>query len=396
MLPARWLRSDWAVPITTKGAQTSMSIIDRVKFDGPPSVMVWRAPGDDLSWGTRVVVNQSQEAILYKGGQALDLLPPGTHTLKTANVPILRGLVEAAYGGDTPFTAEIYYVNKAVNLDVKWGTATPIPVQDPKFNVFLPVRAYGQFGVQVADSRSFVTQIVGTLSEFSSDNLINYFRGVLLTRAKDYIASAIVVKKINVLEISAHLQEMSEAIGKSLEADFAKYGLKLVNFFLNSVDVPADDETVIRLKKALSDRAEMDILGGGYNTKRGFDTLEKAAGNEGTAGGAMGLGLGLGAGASAGNLFSNLFGQSMNPGAGGPPPAAAAAPVAAPTPPPPVPAASAAAGITCPSCHAAAAPGARFCSSCGQPLGPPKCAKCHTELAPGAHFCSSCGEKTGL
>lgn len=360
-----------------------MAIIDRVKYDGPPYVLVWRAPGDDLTWGTQVIVNQSQEAIFYKGGQALDVLPPGTHTLKTANIPLLRGLIEAPFGGNTPFAAEIYYINKAVNLDVKWGTTNPIPVQDPKFNVFLPVRAFGQFGVQVADSRSFVTQIAGTLGEFNTDNLNNYFRGVLLTRAKDYIASAIIKQRINVLEISAHLQELSEAIGKSLEADFAKYGIRLVNFFLNSVDVPADDETVIRLKKALSDRAEIDILGTGYNTKRTFDTLEKAAGNEGgNAGAGMGLGVGLGAGMGAGNLLGGLMGQ-INP-ANSP---AAAAPAA--------PAAAKPAVQTCAACKADNAIGAKFCAECGKPLGATQCAKCQAELAPGAKFCSSCGEKTG-
>lgn len=358
-----------------------MAIIDRVKYDGPPYVLVWRAPGDNLSWGTQVIVNQSQEAIFYKGGQALDVLPPGTHTLKTANIPLLRGLIAAPFGGETPFAAEIYYINKAVNLDVKWGTTNPIPVQDPKFNVFLPVRAFGQFGVQVADSRAFVTQIVGTLGEFSTDNLNNYFRGVLLTRAKDYIASAIVKQKINVLEISAHLQEMSEAIGKSLEADFARFGVRLVNFFLNSVDVPADDDTVIRLKKALADRAEMDILGTGYNTKRTFDTLEKAAGNEGgNAGAGIGLGLGLGAGVGAGNLLGGMMSQVNPASAAAAPPAMVARP----------------AGQTCPACKAEVAAGARFCAQCGQQMGAAKCAKCQAELAPGARFCSSCGEKTGV
>ena len=152
-----------------------MSIIDRVKFDGPASVLVWRHPPDDLTWGTQVIVNQAQEAVFFSGGQALDVLGPGTHTLKTANIPLLRGLIKAPFGGQTPFAAEVYYVNKAVNLDVKWGTANPIPVLDPKFNVFLPVRAFGQFGVQVADTRSFVVQLSGTLNEFTVENLSNYF-----------------------------------------------------------------------------------------------------------------------------------------------------------------------------------------------------------------------------
>ncbi|MCX5797528.1 MAG: SPFH domain-containing protein [Elusimicrobia bacterium] len=318
-----------------------MAIIDRVKYDGPADVLVWRYPPDDLSWGTRVIVNQSQEAIFYSGGQALDILPPGTHVLETANIPLLRTLIKIPFGGKTPFAAEIYYINRAVNLNVKWGTNTPIPVQDPKYNVFLPVRAFGQFGVQVSDSRKLVTKLAGTMQEFSVDTMSEYFKGVLLTKAKDYIAETIIKTKVPLLEVAAHLEEMSEGIGAKLADDFGIYGIKLVNFYLNSVDVSEDDETVKRLKKALSDRAEMDIMGAGYNTKRTFDTLEKAAGNEGGGAGAgMGLGMGLGAGANLGSLMAGVMGQ-----------------------------AAAKATLKCPKCQADLAAGAKFCSSCGEKLG---------------------------
>ncbi|MBI5240404.1 MAG: SPFH domain-containing protein [Elusimicrobia bacterium] len=346
-----------------------MAIIDRVKYDGPADVLVWRHPTDDLSWGTQVIVNQSQEALFYSGGQALDILLPGTHTLKTANIPLLRTLIKIPFGGETPFAAEVYYVNRAVNLDVKWGTSTPIPVQDPKFNVFLPVRAHGQFGVQVSDSRKIVTKLAGTMREFTVEAMREYFKGVLLTRAKDYIAETITKQKISLLEINAHLEEMSQAISDKLAEDFGQYGIKLVNFYLHSVDAPEEDDTVKRLKKALSDRAEMDIMGAGYDKKRTFDTLEKAAESQGGAGMGMGLGVGMGAGAGIGGLMAGVMGQ-----------AAAAKP---------------AGGIACPSCRADNPAGARFCSGCGKPLGAAKCPKCQTELPAGAKFCSSCGEKTG-
>lgn len=330
-----------------------MALIDRVKYDGPANVLVWRHPPDDLSWGTQVIVNQAQEAIFFKGGQALDVLGPGTHTLRTANIPFLRKYVNIPFGGETPFAAEIYYVNKAVNLDVKWGTNSPIPVLDPKFNVFLPVRAFGQFGIQVADSKAFVTQLSATSPQFTTDQLSNYFRGVLLTRAKDYIAETIVKQKINVLEIAAHLEEMSGAIQGKLAQDFGTFGVKLVNFYLNSVDVPEDDDTVLRLKKALSDRAEVDILGDKYQQKRTLDVMEKAAGNEGGGAGAgMTAGMGLGAGLGMGQMMGQSM-QNLNPNA---------------------PAAGAAAGSPA---------GAKFCSSCGK------------GLAAGAKFCAECGGKVG-
>jgi membrane protease subunit (stomatin/prohibitin family) len=323
-----------------------MAIIDRVKYDGPPNVLVWRHPPDDLTWGTQVIVNQSQEAVFYKGGQALDVLGPGTHTLRTANIPLLRGLIKLPFGGETPFAAEVYFVNKAVNLDVKWGTNSPIPVQDPKFNVFLPVRAFGQFGVQVADARLFIVQLSATNPQFTTDQLSNYFKGVLLTKAKDYVAETILKRKINLLEVSAHLEEMSSGIQEKLSADFAKYGVKLVNFYLNSVDVPEDDDTVVRLKKALAEKAEIDILGDKYQQKRTLDAMEKAAQNEGGGAGAgMGAGLGLGAGMSLGQAMAGAVGQKAQTSA------------------------------------AAAAAGAKFCAQCGKPL------------VPQAKFCGECGAK---
>lgn len=325
-----------------------MAIVDRVKYDGPSNVLVWKFPQDNLSWGTQVIVNQSQEAIFFKGGKALDILGPGTHTLKTANLPLLRTVIQAPFGGDTPFAAEVFYANKAVDLDVKWGTNNPIPIQDPKYNIFLPVRAFGQFGIQLDDSRLFITQISATNPIFTTEQLTDYFRGVLLTRAKDYIAETIVNRKINLLEIAAHLEEMSAALETKLAADFAKYGVKLVNFYLNSVDVPDEDETVVRLKKALSDRAEIDILGDRYQQKRTLDVMEKAAGNEGGgAGVGLGAGLGLGAGVGLGQNLANAMG-TPNSNAG-----------------------------------AAAGAAAKFCSSCGKPV------------AAGAKFCGECGTKIG-
>lgn len=327
-----------------------MAIIDRVKYDGPGDVLVWRFPQEDLSWGTQVIVNQAQEALFFKGGQALDILGPGTHTLRTANIPLLRKFINIPFGGETPFAAEIYYINKAVNLDVKWGTNAPIPVLDPKFNVYLPVRAFGQFGIQVQDSRAFIVQLAATNPQFTSEQLSNYFKGALLTRAKDYIAETIVKRKIPLLEVSAYLEEMSGSIQEKLAGDFGKFGVKLVNFYLNSVDVPEDDDTVVRLKKALSDKAEVDILGDRYAQKRTFDVLDKAAGNEGGGAGAvMGAGLGLGAGLGVGQAMGGQFGAAIG-GAGAP---------------------------------AATPAGSKFCAQCGK------------GLAAGAKYCSECGAKIG-
>jgi len=383
-----------------------MALIDVVKYQGPSDVLVWKHPPDDLSWGTQVIVHQSQEAIFFKGGQALDVLGPGTHTLQTANIPFLRRLIKVPFGGQTPFAAEIYFVNKATKLDVKWGTKSPIPILDPKYNIFLPVRAFGQFGIRVADARKFVVQLSGTMESFDVKTMTDYFRGVILTKAKDYIAETIIKKKINMLEITAYLEEISAELQKKIGKDFSVFGITLVNFYLNSVNVPEEDDTVKRLKKALSERAEIEILGdSNYKTKRTFDTMETAAGNEGGGmGGGMGLGMGLGAGAGMGGLMAGMMGQVAQ-GQQAPQAGAAAAgqmtacgsckasvpatskfcpqcgqPVVAPT-------------AKCPGCKADVAAGAKFCGSCGKKLGSRACPKCGAEMAGAAKFCGGCGHK---
>ncbi|MFC1522778.1 SPFH domain-containing protein [Elusimicrobiota bacterium] len=383
-----------------------MAIIDRVKYDGPRDVFVWRWAQADLSWGTQVIVNQSQEALFYKGGQALDLLKPGTHTLRTANIPLLRSLIKIPFGGETPFAAEIYYINKATNLNLKWGTKEPIPILDPKYNVFLPIRAFGQMGIRISDSRKFIVQLAGTSPEFDKDAITEYFRGVILTKSKDYIAEQIIKQKINLLEISAFLEEISQELHKKLSQDFARFGVTLATFYLNSINVPEEDETVKKLKKVLAEKAEYDILGGDvYKTKRTFDTMETAAGTEGgTMGGGMGLGMGLGAGAGVGGLMGTMMAKGMAP----------AAQSQQPQQPPQqvvtcsacnsaVPATSKfctncgkpvmAPSAKCPTCKGDIPAGAKFCGNCGHKMGPSICGKCQAEVAPTSKFCPSCGKK---
>ena len=133
-----------------------MAVAKVVKYDGSPDIYAWKYPDTELGTWTQLIVNESQEAILFKGGQALDWFGPGRHTLETANIPLLSKLVNLPFKGKSPFTAEVWFVNKVNTLDVKWGTPTPIQLQDPKYNVFIPVRAHGQFGIRITDAKKFL------------------------------------------------------------------------------------------------------------------------------------------------------------------------------------------------------------------------------------------------
>lgn len=287
-----------------------MAIVEVVKYKGDPDVFAWKYPSSELGTWTQLIVNESQEAILFKGGQALDLFSSGRHTLKTANIPILNNIINLPFGGRSPFTAEVWYVNRLHSLDIKWGTPTPIQLQDPKYKLFVPLRSHGQFGIQIDDSRKFLIKLVGTLPTFNKDSIIKYFRGLYLTRVKDAISSYLVHNEVSVLEINAYLDEISEYLREKMVPTLAEYGIKLVNFYVNDISVPEEDTAIAKLKEALAKRAEMDIVGYNYVQQRSFDTLEGAATNPSSSqGGLMGAGIGLGMGVGVGGAMGSQMGD---------------------------------------------------------------------------------------
>ncbi len=357
-----------------------MAIVDVIKYDGNPDVFAWKYPNSELGTWTQLIVNESQEAILLKGGQICDIFGAGRHTLDTANIPILNKLINLPFGGRSPFSAEVWYINKVFSLDVKWGTSTPIQLQDPKYKVFVPVRAFGQFGIQIEDSYKFLLKLVGTLAQFDKNSILKFFRGVYLTKAKDVISSYLVHKNISVLEINAYLDEMSTYLREKISPTFEQYGIKLVSFFVNDINVPEDDKAVVQLKNALAKRAEMDIVGYSYQQERSFDTLEGAATNPNSMqGGLMGAGIGLGMGVGVGGVVGQQFGgltQNLNTND----------------------------TKECPKCKARIGVNEKFCNHCGfdttsEPSNDEstsktiKCSSCNADITEDTKFCPECGNK---
>lgn len=386
-----------------------MAMIQVVRFDpelDPGRVLAWRyrnpedpARSDELGTWAQLVVEESQEAILFRNGQALDLFGPGRHTLKTANMPLLSKAVNLPFGGESPFKAWVWFVNKVHSLDVKWGTPSPVQLQDPKYGVLLPVRSYGQFGVRIEDSRKFLVKLVGARDQFDREALAHHFRGLLLTRIQDLISTYLVHRGISVVEVNAWLDEISEEVRGKVAGLFGDYGIEVLNFFVNSINVPEDDPAVAELKKTLSERAKMEVLGYNYQQMRSFDTLEKAASNEG-GGNLMNAGLGLGVGMGVGGAFGRLAGEmgsNLTTGGGEPVPSVRCAKCGA----------SAGRGAkfcsecgaslpgrVCPSCGKPLPEGAKFCAECGASLVP-RCPSCGKEASPGARFCAECGSAIG-
>ena len=312
-----------------------MALIDVVKWDEPGDLLVWKFPESELSTATQLIVNESQEALLFKDGQRCDTFSAGRYTLSTKNIPILNKLINLPFGGKSPFAAEVWFVNRAIALDIKWGTRVPIQLEDPQYGVVVPVRAFGQFGIQIDDAGKFVTKLVGATSQFSKSALDSYFQGFMMSRLKTAIATAMVKEGIGILEISTELISLGNKIQEVLLPEFDEYGVSFKAFTIMSINVPEDDESYIMLKKAKADAARRKIEGISYQQERSFDVMETAAGNEGgMAGNLMGAGMGLGLGMGIGGQAGQLAGQ-MGTGGGAPPApgGSPANPFATPAPP---------------------------------------------------------------
>jgi membrane protease subunit (stomatin/prohibitin family) len=284
-----------------------VALIDVVKWDDPKDMLAWRFPNTELSTMSRVLVNESQEALLFRGGKLLQRFGPGDHTLSTENIPLLSKLVNLPFGGKSPFSAEVWFVNRAVSLDVNWGTTDPVQVEDPKYGIIVPVRAFGQFGLRVADPALFVTQLVGAAPSFTRTELASHFKGLLMTRLKSAIAQAIVLHGVSILEISTELQALSERVEGEVVADVRAYGVEMLAFRILSISVPADDESLNVLKHAKATAARRRIEGTSYPQERSYDVVEGAARNAGGGGGIAGTAINLGIGLAAAKAVSGMM-----------------------------------------------------------------------------------------
>ena len=339
-----------------------MKIFDIIKYEGGKDVLVWKYPGEDFNTLSQLIVHESQEAVFFRDGRILDIFGPGRYTLHSDNIPLLRRVVNLPFDGVSPFHCEVYFINKATVMDILWGTSD-IPVQDAVYKVILPVSAYGQFAVRIADSKKILTSLVGTLDRFDEQTLRQYFKGILLTNIKGYIAGQLTRNKVSFLEIHAEIKEISAGIQGELAQEFLRYGIELVRFDVNGISVPEDDPSYVQLRRALAKRAEMDVVGYSYQQERTFDMLDTAAANEGAGSDIMGAGLGLGMGVNLGQTLGNAVHKVTETASGD--------------------------TMQCSKCGKIV-PRGKFCSSCGAVMAL-RCSRCGRPLQAGACFCPECG-----
>ncbi|MDR2559624.1 MAG: SPFH domain-containing protein [Oscillospiraceae bacterium] len=266
-----------------------MKIFDIIKYEGDNDVFVWKHPAEDFNTASQLIVHESQEAIFFRDGQALDLFGPGRYTLQTQNLPFLRKLINLPTGGETPFHCEVYFINKTMPLNIKWGTSGQINVLDPKFNILLHAGASGGMGVQIEDARKFLIKFVGTASGFNRDALTDYFREIMSARVKTYLNN--IMSRMSFVTVNSHLDEMSKAMHESLSAEMEVFGVKLINFIVSTIKLDERDYGLIQTAlaeasavgiAAMAEKGKMETLGYNWADRELSDIMKTYAGNEGS------------------------------------------------------------------------------------------------------------------
>ncbi len=269
----------------------------------------------DLRFGSQVIVRESQRAIFFRDGKALDQLGPGRHTISTANFPLLSNLLGALFDNRTPFTAEVYYVSMREFADVKWGTAQPIIVRNTGVGLGVSLlQGFGTYSFQVSDPQQFVTQIVGAAQSYSLDALENRLRSMLLSKLQDILGTT--TENQNVLQLISLVEELGTAVKVKAQDDFAAIGLTLKSFYISSLKPSEKSAEELRAMGML----DMNV----YTQLQAADALRDAAQNPS---GGAGLTAGIGAGIGMGNIISGAY--SPQPPAQAPSAPAAPAPAAA-------------------------------------------------------------------
>ncbi len=385
------------------------NIAEVIKYEGDNSTFVWKHPCEDFNTTSQLIVHESQEAILFLNGQALDLFGPGRYTLETQNIPILRGLINIPTGGESAFHCEVYFINKTEQMAIRWGTDSKVQYVEPTYKFPISIGASGEMALSVDDSRKLLVKLVGTERVLDRQQLTAYFRGILMTKVKAYIAQTMRANSINIFEIDESLETFSADIQRKLIPDFLDYGVQLKRFYVTTVIKPDGDPQYEKFKelhfRQYADIAEAklrqqtDVIraqteaqkvvidsqaqatkrsqeGYTYQQERGFDVAQDAARNE-AVGQFSNMGIGLGMMAGVGGTVGGMVGGAVS---------------------------DAFAGITtrpqqaanrfCDQCGAELTPGAAFCDECGAPqTSPDICAKCGFKFTKPGKFCPKCGAK---
>nr|WP_255368086.1 SPFH domain-containing protein [Micromonospora sp. WMMB235] len=300
-------------------------LIDIIEWlDDSRDTMVWRFPRyqNEIKMGAKLVVRESQTAVFVNEGKIADVFEPGTYTLETRNLPILSTLKGWKYGFNSPFKAEVYFVNTRQFTDMKWGTQNPVILRDAEFGV-VRVRAFGAFAARVVDASRLLRELVGTDPQFRTEEVQEYLRQLMVGRLGGALATA----GVPLLDLAAHQDAIGRRLAAVLTEELAEVGIAIPKFVIENVSVPPEVEQALDKRTSMGAVGDLDR----YTRFQAANAMEAAANNPG---GEAGAGIGLGLGMAMGQQMA----RSMGGGAPTqPPPAQPAATQPAAAEPPPLP-----------------------------------------------------------
>ena len=360
-----------------------MAIIDLVRWapQGNETIYAYRFPETNLSTYTQLIVQESQEAILFSKGQIVGKFGPGKHTLNTENLPILRSLYGLPFGGKNPFTAEVWFVNKLQPYNIDWSIDR-MDIHDNDYNTGIPLIANGRYGLKITDAERFLIKIVGTKNSFDQNDLTDQFFGEFSTKTKSTILQFMINNKIGLKQISAHLDNISEHLKTIMLPFWENLGLELTKFYVTSIEVDSTTEVGRRVLDAISRQSAQSIGGYTWQQEKAFDVAKDAVdglanSNSGIMGAIVASNMMGGLGGAGGGVMQPqynqpTFGSTNQVQQGG-----TVQPV------------NQIREVYCSNCSKKFPSSHRFCPHCGDPYD--ACPKCGTDNDKSAKRCVSCG-----
>lgn len=380
-----------------------MALFDVITKEKSDDNIIWKYPKNKFNTSSQLIVHESQEALFFSNGKALDLFGPGKYTLETDIIPILNKIIQIPTGFKSPFRSEIYFIDKSEQKS-RWGTSSKIQFLDPIYKFPLEIGACGEMRFVIDDSRKLILKLVGIHKNFTSTSIDDFFESQILMKVKTYIAQIITQEKISIFELDQQLEKFSEELQKKLEFDFDEFGIKLNKFFVTTIAKPEEDRQYLEFKElyfkqtvALAEaelKQKIDIIeedtkakktvmasqamatkrkqeGYSYQEEQGYKIGEKVAENQ-AVGQFTNMGVGIGMMSGIATPVSDKVSQQVT---------GAFATV------------ESNANI-CSHCQTENAKDASFCKRCGSKLMKERiCPHCGNLLDPDSVFCGKCGEK---